>query len=109
MSTLRRSVAFATQTLTIPVPKNRRVSTGKEEEEPAADKCAAQVRTAPQGEPGAVMWCVDGWTDAHQIIDLNNVPLVSGTSFVKWHLSHSTAAEHRGRTQSCPVRDHKVV
>ncbi|KAF7576355.1 NT-C2 multi-domain protein [Pyrenophora tritici-repentis] len=44
-----------------------------------------------------------------RIIDLNNVPLVSGTSFVKWHLSHSTAAEHRGRTDSCPVRDHKVA
>ncbi|KAL5116451.1 hypothetical protein ACEQ8H_005687 [Pleosporales sp. CAS-2024a] len=43
-----------------------------------------------------------------RIIDLNNVPLVNGTSFVKWHLSHSTAAEHRGRTDGCPVRDHKV-
>ncbi|QRD06323.1 hypothetical protein JI435_117120 [Parastagonospora nodorum SN15] len=43
-----------------------------------------------------------------RIIDLNNVPLVTGTSFVKWHLSHSTAAEHRGRTESCPIRDHKV-
>ncbi|KAL7772603.1 hypothetical protein CFE70_002563 [Pyrenophora teres f. teres 0-1] len=64
---MRRTVAFATQTLTIAVPKSRR------------------------------------------IIDLNNVPLVSGTSFVKWHLSHSTAAEHRGRTDSCPVRDHKVA
>ncbi|KAF1829021.1 hypothetical protein BDW02DRAFT_190971 [Decorospora gaudefroyi] len=44
-----------------------------------------------------------------RIIDLNNVPLVSGTSFIKWHLSHSTAAEHRGRTESCPVKDHKVL
>jgi hypothetical protein len=33
---------------------------------------------------------------------------VNGTSFIKWHLSHSTAAEHRGRTESCPIRDHKV-
>ncbi|RAR06973.1 hypothetical protein DDE83_006694 [Stemphylium lycopersici] len=64
---MRRTVAFATHTLTIAVPKNRR------------------------------------------IIDLNNVPLVSGTSFIKWHLSHSTAAEHRGRTDSCQVKDHKVA
>ncbi|KAH7382224.1 N-terminal C2 in EEIG1 and EHBP1 proteins-domain-containing protein [Pyrenochaeta sp. MPI-SDFR-AT-0127] len=75
MSPLRRSVAFAAQTLTVPVPKNRR------------PKFELHLR----------------------IIDLNNVPLVSGTSFIKWHLSHSTAAEHRGRTESCPVRDHKVV
>lgn len=37
------------------------------------------------------------------------MPLVNGTSFIKWHLSHSTAAEHRGRTASCPIRDHKVL
>jgi hypothetical protein len=37
------------------------------------------------------------------------VPLVNGASFIKWHLSHSAAAEHRGRTESCPVRDHKVL
>ncbi|KAL1600785.1 hypothetical protein SLS60_007173 [Paraconiothyrium brasiliense] len=43
-----------------------------------------------------------------RIIDLNNVPLVSGNSFVKWHLPHSTAAEHRGRTQKRPIKDHKV-
>lgn len=45
----------------------------------------------------------------HQIIDLNNVPLVSGSSFVKWHLPHSTAAEHRGRTSKCSIKEHKVV
>ncbi|KAI4651833.1 hypothetical protein J4E93_002029 [Alternaria ventricosa] len=72
---VRRTVAFATQTLTITVPKNRRPK-----------------------------------FDLHlRIIDLNNVPLVSGTSFIKWHLSHSTAAEHRGRTDSCQVKDHKVA
>lgn len=43
-----------------------------------------------------------------RILDLNNVPLVSGTSFVKWHLPASTAAEHRGRTNKCPIRDHRV-
>jgi hypothetical protein len=36
------------------------------------------------------------------------VPLVSGTSFVKWNLPHSTAAEHRGRTEKRPIKDHKV-
>lgn len=71
---LRRSVAFATQTLTIAVPKNRR---------PKFDIVL-------------------------RIIDLNNVPLVSGSSFIKWHLTHSTAAEHRGRTEKRPIKDHKV-
>ena len=43
-----------------------------------------------------------------QIIDLNNVPLVSGTSHVKWHLPSSTSAEHRGRTDKSPIKEHKV-
>ncbi|KAK7547143.1 N-terminal C2 in EEIG1 and EHBP1 proteins-domain-containing protein [Phyllosticta citricarpa] len=43
-----------------------------------------------------------------RIIDLNNVPLVSGTSFVKWYIPGSTAAEHRGRTERCAIKDHKV-
>lgn len=43
-----------------------------------------------------------------KIIDLNNVPLASGTSYVKWHLPTSTAAEHRGRTPKCTISDHKV-
>jgi hypothetical protein len=43
-----------------------------------------------------------------KIIDLNNVPLVSGKSFVNWHLPSSTAAEHRGRTKECPIKEHKV-
>ncbi|KAF2794826.1 hypothetical protein K505DRAFT_324479 [Melanomma pulvis-pyrius CBS 109.77] len=47
--------------------------------------------------------------DLHlKIVDLNNVPLVSGTSFIKWNLPHSTAAEHRGRTEKRPIKDHKV-
>ncbi|KAJ4330927.1 hypothetical protein N0V95_009976 [Ascochyta clinopodiicola] len=47
--------------------------------------------------------------DLHlKIVDLNNVPLVSGTSFVKWHLPLSTAAEHRGKTDHCPIKEHKV-
>lgn len=43
-----------------------------------------------------------------RILDLNNVPLVSGTSFIKWHLPSSTAAEHRGKTNKCVIRDHRV-
>jgi hypothetical protein len=33
---------------------------------------------------------------------------VTGTSFIKWHLPHSTSAEHRGRTEKCAIKDHKV-
>ncbi|KAL9596619.1 MAG: hypothetical protein Q9179_004558 [Wetmoreana sp. 5 TL-2023] len=43
-----------------------------------------------------------------RIIDLNNVPLVSGTSYVKWHLPSSTSAEHRGHTPKEVIREHKV-
>ncbi|KAH0596850.1 hypothetical protein MHUMG1_05158 [Metarhizium humberi] len=45
---------------------------------------------------------------ARRIYDLNNIPLVSGSSFIKWHLSHSMHAEHRGRTGKCPISNHKV-
>lgn len=44
-----------------------------------------------------------------QILDLNNVPLVSGTCYVKWHLPSSTSAEHRGHTSKALIRDHKVA
>ena len=37
------------------------------------------------------------------------MPLVSGTSFIKWHLPHSTSAEHRGRTPKCHIKEHKVA
>ena len=43
-----------------------------------------------------------------KILDLNNVPLVSGTSFIKWHLPSSSSAEHRGRTERCAIKDHRV-
>ncbi|KAE8450229.1 hypothetical protein EG329_006656 [Mollisiaceae sp. DMI_Dod_QoI] len=43
-----------------------------------------------------------------RILDLNNVPLVTGTAYVKWHLPHSTSAEHRGRTERAPIIEHKV-
>ncbi|KAH8662106.1 N-terminal C2 in EEIG1 and EHBP1 proteins-domain-containing protein [Xylariales sp. PMI_506] len=44
------------------------------------------------------------------IYDLNNVPLVSGTSQIKWHLPHSIHGEHRGRTHKCPIdsTNHRV-
>ncbi|KAI1077574.1 N-terminal C2 in EEIG1 and EHBP1 proteins-domain-containing protein [Whalleya microplaca] len=37
------------------------------------------------------------------IYDLNNVPLVTGTSLVKWHLPNSMHGEHRGRTAKCSI------
>ncbi|KAI3338045.1 N-terminal C2 in EEIG1 and EHBP1 proteins-domain-containing protein [Ustulina deusta] len=37
------------------------------------------------------------------IYDLNNVPLVGGKSFIKWHLPNSIHGEHRGRTAKCSV------
>ncbi|KFA77337.1 hypothetical protein S40288_04347 [Stachybotrys chartarum IBT 40288] len=43
-----------------------------------------------------------------RIYDLNNVPLASGSSYIKWHLTHSIHAEHRGRTPKCPVANHRV-
>lgn len=42
------------------------------------------------------------------IYDLNNVPLVTGVSYIKWHLTHSISSEHRGRTPKCPILDHRV-
>ena len=44
-----------------------------------------------------------------QIIDLNNVPLVSGTCYIKWHLPSSKSAEHRGRTSKSSIIEHKVA
>ncbi|KFH43307.1 hypothetical protein ACRE_059410 [Hapsidospora chrysogenum ATCC 11550] len=47
--------------------------------------------------------------DLHlKIHDLNNVPLVSGNSYIKWHLAHSMHGEHRGRTPKCPIASHRV-
>ena len=34
---------------------------------------------------------------------MNNVPLVAGKSYVKWHLPGSIHGEHRGRTPKCSV------
>jgi len=43
-----------------------------------------------------------------KILDLNNVPYITGRSFIKWNLPHSTAAEHQGRTEKCSIKEHKV-
>ncbi|KAK6430585.1 hypothetical protein LTR95_013257 [Oleoguttula sp. CCFEE 5521] len=43
------------------------------------------------------------------ILDLHNVPLVSGQSYIKWHIEHSSSAEHRGRTTKSPIKDHRVT
>ncbi|KAI1827673.1 hypothetical protein F4861DRAFT_492126 [Xylaria intraflava] len=37
------------------------------------------------------------------IYDLNNVPLVAGTSCVKWNLPNSIHGEYRGRTAKCSI------
>ncbi|KAF8418833.1 N-terminal C2 in EEIG1 and EHBP1 proteins-domain-containing protein [Tirmania nivea] len=43
-----------------------------------------------------------------QIHDLNNVPLVSGAAYVKWHLHNSTKGDTRGRTDKALIKEHKV-
>ncbi|EAW23207.1 N-terminal C2 domain-containing protein [Aspergillus fischeri NRRL 181] len=43
-----------------------------------------------------------------QIIDLNNVPLVSGTAFVKWRLPSSSTTEHHGHTDKAIIIDHRA-
>ena len=44
-----------------------------------------------------------------RLIDLTNIPLIAGTAYIKWHLSSSSAAEHRGRTDKAEIRDHKAT
>ncbi|KAI9931875.1 hypothetical protein MW887_010459 [Aspergillus wentii] len=43
-----------------------------------------------------------------RIIDLNNVPLVSGTAFVKWRLPSSSATENHGHTDKAIILDHRA-
>ncbi|KAE8391332.1 mitochondrial inner-membrane-bound regulator-domain-containing protein [Aspergillus alliaceus] len=43
-----------------------------------------------------------------RIIDLNNVPLVNGTAFVKWRLPSSSSAEHHGHTDKAVIIDHRA-
>jgi N-terminal C2 in EEIG1 and EHBP1 proteins len=44
-----------------------------------------------------------------RILDLTNIPLVAGTTSVKWHLPSSSAAEHRGKTDKAYIQDHKAT
>lgn len=44
-----------------------------------------------------------------RIIALNNVPLVAGTSCVKWYIPSSPSAEHRGRTDKAVIKEHKAT
>ncbi|RKU44346.1 hypothetical protein DL546_007133 [Coniochaeta pulveracea] len=47
--------------------------------------------------------------EVHLIIyDLNNIPLVTGVSQVKWRIPGSLHAEHHGRTPKCPIVNHRV-
>ncbi|KAL4896641.1 mitochondrial inner-membrane-bound regulator-domain-containing protein [Aspergillus ambiguus] len=43
-----------------------------------------------------------------RIIDLNNIPLVNGTAFVKWRLPASSAPEHHGHTDKAVIIDHRA-
>ncbi|KAL4779673.1 N-terminal C2 in EEIG1 and EHBP1 proteins-domain-containing protein [Aspergillus varians] len=43
-----------------------------------------------------------------RVIDLNNIPLVSGTAYIKWRLPSSTANEHHGTTDKALILDHKA-
>ncbi|KAG4025956.1 hypothetical protein MFRU_047g00200 [Monilinia fructicola] len=43
-----------------------------------------------------------------RLIDLNNVPLTSGTAYIKWSLPNTTASEHSGQTPRSPIKEHKV-
>lgn len=52
------------------------------------------------------MWvCTD---TALKIIDLNNIPLVSGTAFVKWRVPSSSATESHGQTDKAVIVDHRA-
>lgn len=40
---------------------------------------------------------------------LNNVPLVSGQVFIKWHLKDSVHMRARGKSPKVPIKNHKVI
>ncbi|THC97009.1 hypothetical protein EYZ11_003513 [Aspergillus tanneri] len=44
----------------------------------------------------------------NSIIDLNNVPLVNGTAYVKWRLPSSSATENHGQTDKAVILDHRA-
>lgn len=43
-----------------------------------------------------------------KIIDLNNIPLSSGTGYVKWSLPSSSASEHHGQTSKACLQEHRA-
>ncbi|KAL5337646.1 mitochondrial inner-membrane-bound regulator-domain-containing protein [Aspergillus crustosus] len=43
-----------------------------------------------------------------RIIDLNNIPLVSGTAYIRWRLPSSNANEHHGATDKALIIDHRA-
>ncbi|KAL4769329.1 N-terminal C2 in EEIG1 and EHBP1 proteins-domain-containing protein [Aspergillus nidulans var. acristatus] len=43
-----------------------------------------------------------------RIIDLNNIPLVSGTAYIKWRLPSANANDHHGVTDKALILDHKA-
>ncbi|KAL2822511.1 mitochondrial inner-membrane-bound regulator-domain-containing protein [Aspergillus granulosus] len=43
-----------------------------------------------------------------RIIDLNNIPLVTGTAYIKWRLPSSNANEHHGNTDKALIIDHRA-
>ncbi|GMF81469.1 unnamed protein product [Aspergillus oryzae] len=51
---------------------------------------------------------VQGGQFLQNIVDLNNVPLVNGTAFVKWRLPSSSGAENHGHTDKAVIIDHRA-
>ncbi|KAL4810708.1 N-terminal C2 in EEIG1 and EHBP1 proteins-domain-containing protein [Aspergillus unguis] len=43
-----------------------------------------------------------------RIIDLNNIPLVSGTAYIKWRLPSANANDNHGTTDKTLILDHKA-
>ncbi|KAL2826863.1 mitochondrial inner-membrane-bound regulator-domain-containing protein [Aspergillus cavernicola] len=43
-----------------------------------------------------------------RIIDLNNIPLVSGTAFIKWRLPSSNSNDNHGTTDKTLIIDHRA-
>ncbi|KAL2871128.1 putative respiratory complex assembly protein Rmp1 [Aspergillus lucknowensis] len=48
------------------------------------------------------------WICRRLIIDLNNIPLVSGTAYIKWRLPSSNSNEHHGATDKALIVDHRA-
>jgi hypothetical protein len=96
-----RTQALKARTLNLTVPKNRKVRT------------ISLMSAAPHPLASAGFLSMNTYEKliraSQPKFDLNNIPLVVGTAFVKWHLPSSTAAEHRGRTERAPITDHRCI